>query len=55
MKKVYIGMSTIVLALGGCSDCHEFHHASDGMVAEVQYEGFEPAFTPDPNVPNQPE
>ncbi|MBB6449664.1 FtsP/CotA-like multicopper oxidase with cupredoxin domain [Geomicrobium halophilum] len=35
--------------------CHEFHHASDGMVAEVQYEGFEPAFTPDPNVPNQPE
>ncbi|MBU8908020.1 multicopper oxidase family protein [Desertibacillus haloalkaliphilus] len=35
--------------------CHEFHHASGGMVAEIQYEGFEQTFTPDPNVPNQPE
>ncbi|WP_017726125.1 multicopper oxidase family protein [Halalkalibacterium ligniniphilum] len=35
--------------------CHEFHHASGGMVAEVQYQGFEPAFTPDPNIPNIPE
>lgn len=35
--------------------CHEFHHASGGMVAEVRYNGFEPAFTIDPNVPNKPE
>lgn len=35
--------------------CHEFHHASGGMVAEVMYKGFEPTFEVDPNVPNQPE
>ncbi|TES45766.1 multicopper oxidase family protein [Halalkalibacterium halodurans] len=35
--------------------CHEFHHANGGMVSEVRYEGFEPAFTPDPDVPNKPE
>ncbi|MCM3763060.1 multicopper oxidase family protein [Alkalihalobacillus oceani] len=35
--------------------CHEFHHANGGMVAEVRYKGFEPTFTPDPNVPNKPE
>lgn len=35
--------------------CHEFHHASGGMVAEVRYKGFEPTFIPDPEVPNKPE
>ncbi|WP_216830698.1 multicopper oxidase family protein [Alkalihalobacterium elongatum] len=35
--------------------CHEFHHANNGMVAEVIYKGFEPIFELDPNVPNQPE
>ncbi|MDY7222634.1 multicopper oxidase family protein [Halalkalibacterium halodurans] len=35
--------------------CHEFHHASGGMVAEIHYEGFELPFTPDPNIPNMPE
>lgn len=35
--------------------CHEFHHASGGMVAEVRYEGFESTFTRDPDVPNKPE
>lgn len=35
--------------------CHEFHHASGGMVSEVRFEGFEPTFTPDPDVPNKPE
>jgi FtsP/CotA-like multicopper oxidase with cupredoxin domain len=35
--------------------CHEFHHASGGMVAEVRYKGYEPTFTPDPDIPNTPE
>lgn len=35
--------------------CHEFHHASGGMVAEIKYKGYKPKFTIDPNVPNQPE
>jgi FtsP/CotA-like multicopper oxidase with cupredoxin domain len=35
--------------------CHEFHHARDGMVAEIQYQGFEPTFTPNPDIPNKPE
>lgn len=35
--------------------CHEFHHASGGMVAEIQYKGYESTFTPDPDVPNKPE
>ncbi|MDQ0255612.1 FtsP/CotA-like multicopper oxidase with cupredoxin domain [Evansella vedderi] len=35
--------------------CHELHHASGGMVSEVRYYGYTPAFTPDPNVPNKPE
>ncbi|MFC0560146.1 multicopper oxidase family protein [Halalkalibacter alkalisediminis] len=35
--------------------CHEFHHANAGMMAEVRYTGFDPAFTPDPSIPNKPE
>lgn len=35
--------------------CHELHHASGGMVAEVKYENYVPAFTPNPNVDNKPE
>ena len=35
--------------------CHEFHHANGGMVAAVNYKGYEPTFELDPNVPNQPE
>lgn len=35
--------------------CHDLHHASAGMVTEVKYEGFTPAFTPDPTVGNMPE
>ena len=35
--------------------CHEFHHASGGMVAEVIYKGFEPNFEVNPDIPNQPE
>jgi FtsP/CotA-like multicopper oxidase with cupredoxin domain len=35
--------------------CHELHHASGGMVSEVKYKGYVPAFTPDPSINNQPE
>jgi FtsP/CotA-like multicopper oxidase with cupredoxin domain len=35
--------------------CHELHHASGGMVSEVKYKGYVPAFTPDPTINNQPE
>lgn len=35
--------------------CHDLHHASAGMMTEVKYEGYQPLFTPDPNVKNQPE
>ena len=35
--------------------CHDLHHASAGMVTLVEYEGFEPDFTPDPDANNQPE
>jgi FtsP/CotA-like multicopper oxidase with cupredoxin domain len=35
--------------------CHEFHHASGGMVAEVRYKNFKHAFTPNPDIPNKPE
>lgn len=35
--------------------CHELHHASGGMVSEVRYNGFVPAFTLDPTIDNQPE
>ncbi|SDZ35785.1 Multicopper oxidase with three cupredoxin domains (includes cell division protein FtsP and spore coat protein CotA) [Evansella caseinilytica] len=35
--------------------CHELHHAGGGMVAEIQYKGFTPLFTPESEVSNQPE
>jgi FtsP/CotA-like multicopper oxidase with cupredoxin domain len=35
--------------------CHELHHASGGMVAEVKYKDYVPAFTVDPNIENKPE
>ncbi|MBE3590350.1 MAG: multicopper oxidase family protein [Firmicutes bacterium] len=35
--------------------CHELHHAAAGMVTEVLYDGFQPAFTPDATMGNQPE
>jgi FtsP/CotA-like multicopper oxidase with cupredoxin domain len=35
--------------------CHELHHASGGMVSEVKYKGYVPAFTLDPSIDNQPE
>lgn len=35
--------------------CHDLHHASAGMVTQVNYEGFKPSFTPDPEANNQPE
>lgn len=35
--------------------CHELHHAAGGMVSEVKYNGYVSAFTPDPNIDNQPE
>lgn len=35
--------------------CHELHHAAAGMATLVVYEGFQPAFAPDPSVGNVPE
>ncbi|WP_409346818.1 multicopper oxidase family protein [Paenibacillus sp. MBLB4367] len=35
--------------------CHDLHHASAGMVTELQYAGFKPGFVPDPNAGNMPE
>lgn len=35
--------------------CHDLHHASAGMVTEVQYDGFTPSFKVDPNAGNKPE
>lgn len=35
--------------------CHDLHHASAGMVTEVNYEGYKPDFTPDPEANNKPE
>lgn len=35
--------------------CHDLHHASAGMVTQVNYKGFEPSFTPNPEANNQPE
>jgi len=35
--------------------CHELHHAAAGMATLVVYEGFQPAFAPDPSVENVPE
>lgn len=35
--------------------CHDLGHASSGMVTQVNYEGFKPDFTVDPNAGNKPE
>ncbi|MBN2981757.1 multicopper oxidase family protein [Cohnella algarum] len=35
--------------------CHDLGHASKGMVTQVNYEGFTPDFTVDPNAGNKPE
>jgi FtsP/CotA-like multicopper oxidase with cupredoxin domain len=35
--------------------CHDLHHASSGMVTQVKYKGFNPAFTPDADANNKPE
>lgn len=35
--------------------CHDLHHASAGMVTQVQYDGFTPDFIPNPEANNQPE
>lgn len=35
--------------------CHDLHHASAGMATMVNYKGFTPNFTPDPEVNNIPE
>ncbi|MBO0587743.1 hypothetical protein I2484_10650 [Sporosarcina sp. E16_8] len=35
--------------------CHDLHHASAGMVTQVNYERFEPSFTPNSETNNQPE
>ncbi|MFD2171660.1 multicopper oxidase family protein [Tumebacillus lipolyticus] len=32
--------------------CHELHHAAAGMMTTVQYRGYRPHFTPDPNAGN---
>jgi len=35
--------------------CHDLHHASAGMVTELQYNGYTPDFTLDPKAGNKPE
>ncbi|MOA55257.1 Multicopper oxidase mco [compost metagenome] len=35
--------------------CHDLHHATAGMVTTLEYEGYQPNFTPDPNANNKPE
>jgi len=35
--------------------CHDLHHASAGMVTELQYNGYKPDFTLDPKAGNKPE
>ncbi|WP_257345728.1 multicopper oxidase family protein [Pseudalkalibacillus decolorationis] len=35
--------------------CHDLHHASAGMVTQVNYKGYETDFVPDPDAGNQPE
>jgi FtsP/CotA-like multicopper oxidase with cupredoxin domain len=35
--------------------CHDLHHAAAGMVTQVNYDGFKPDFTTDPNANNKPE
>jgi FtsP/CotA-like multicopper oxidase with cupredoxin domain len=32
--------------------CHDLHHAAAGMMTTVEYEGYKPNFTPDPNAGN---
>lgn len=35
--------------------CHDLHHASAGMVTDVQYNGYQNGYMPDPSVGNKPE
>lgn len=35
--------------------CHDLHHASAGMVTQVEYDGFKPTFKVDPTAGNMPE
>lgn len=35
--------------------CHDLHHATAGMVNMVNYEGYQPNFTPNPEANNKPE
>ncbi|HDR4373326.1 copper oxidase [Bacillus thuringiensis serovar nigeriensis] len=35
--------------------CHDLHHASAGMVTEVNYTDYESSYVPNPNIPNKPE
>ncbi|WP_019392561.1 multicopper oxidase family protein [Priestia filamentosa] len=35
--------------------CHDLHHASSGMIIQVKYKGFNPAFTPNTDANNKPE
>jgi len=35
--------------------CHDLHHAAAGMMTDLRYEGFRPAFTPDPGAHNESE
>ncbi|WP_408011674.1 multicopper oxidase family protein [Pseudalkalibacillus sp. A8] len=35
--------------------CHDLHHATAGMVTQINYKGFKPDFTPDPEADNKPE
>ncbi|MRD35249.1 multicopper oxidase domain-containing protein [Bacillus thuringiensis] len=35
--------------------CHDLHHASAGMVTEVNYTDYESSYVPNQNIPNKPE
>jgi FtsP/CotA-like multicopper oxidase with cupredoxin domain len=35
--------------------CHDLHHASAGMVTEVNYTDYQSNYVPNPNIPNMPE
>ncbi|WIY62936.1 multicopper oxidase family protein [Bacillus arachidis] len=35
--------------------CHDLHHASAGMVTEVEYKDYKSDYVPNPNIPNMPE
>ncbi|TVX93250.1 multicopper oxidase family protein [Paenibacillus agilis] len=35
--------------------CHDLHHAADGMVTDVMYNGYKSNYIPDPSVGNKPE